>query len=121
MQPRERRAVGVIALIAIFRMFGLFALLPVLALYAAGLSGATLNIGSGTETSINDLVAAVERATGKTARALASPDQTGGVARMWADIASARETLDWAPSVDLDAGLAKVVASVRRSRVSEGE
>lgn len=41
MQPRERRAVGVIALIAIFRMFGLFALLPVLAIYAADLEGAT--------------------------------------------------------------------------------
>lgn len=41
MLPRERRAVGVVALIAIFRMFGLFALLPVLAIYAAGLEGAT--------------------------------------------------------------------------------
>jgi MFS family permease len=41
MLPRERRAVGVIALIAIFRMFGLFALLPVLAIYAAELQGAT--------------------------------------------------------------------------------
>ena len=41
MLPRERRAVGVVALIAIFRMFGLFALLPVLAIYAADLEGAT--------------------------------------------------------------------------------
>jgi MFS family permease len=41
MLPRERRAVGVVALIAIFRMFGLFALLPVLAIYAADLKGAT--------------------------------------------------------------------------------
>ena len=41
MLPRERRAVGVVALIAIFRMFGLFALLPVLAIYAAELEGAT--------------------------------------------------------------------------------
>jgi len=41
MQPRERRAVNVIALIAVCRMFGLFALLPVLAIYAADLDGAT--------------------------------------------------------------------------------
>ncbi len=41
MAPRERRAVGVIALIAVFRMFGLFALLPVLAIFAADLDGAT--------------------------------------------------------------------------------
>ncbi len=41
MLPRERRAVGVVALIVICRMFGLFALLPVLAIYAADLKGAT--------------------------------------------------------------------------------
>ncbi len=41
MLPRERRAVGIVALIAIFRMFGLFALLPVLAIFAADLEGAT--------------------------------------------------------------------------------
>jgi hypothetical protein len=41
MLPRERRAVGIIALIAICRMFGLFALLPVLSIFAAGLDGAT--------------------------------------------------------------------------------
>jgi len=37
MLPREKRAVGVIALIAMLRMFGLFALLPVLSLHAATL------------------------------------------------------------------------------------
>ena len=41
MLPREKRAVGVIALIAVCRMFGLFALLPVLAIYAADLDYAT--------------------------------------------------------------------------------
>ncbi len=41
MLPKERRAVGVIALVAMCRMFGLFALLPVLAIYVADLDGAT--------------------------------------------------------------------------------
>jgi MFS family permease len=41
MLPKERRAVGVIALIAMIRMFGLFALLPVLSIFAADLTGAT--------------------------------------------------------------------------------
>lgn len=41
MQPRERRAAGVITLIAVCRMFGLFTLLPVLAIFAADLDGAT--------------------------------------------------------------------------------
>lgn len=41
MLPREKRAIGILALIAMLRMFGLFALLPVLSLYAAQLEGAT--------------------------------------------------------------------------------
>lgn len=41
MLPRERRAVGIIAVIAMLRMFGLFALLPVLSLYAGQLEGHT--------------------------------------------------------------------------------
>ena len=41
MLPKERRAVGVIALVAMCRMFGLFALLPVLAIFVADLDGAT--------------------------------------------------------------------------------
>ncbi len=41
MLPRERRAVGVIALVAMCRMFGLFALLPVLSIFVADLEGAT--------------------------------------------------------------------------------
>ncbi len=41
MLPREKRAVGIIAVIAMLRMFGLFALLPVLSLYAARLEDAT--------------------------------------------------------------------------------
>jgi MFS family permease len=41
MLPRERRAVGVIALVAMCRMFGLFALLPVLSIFASSLEGAT--------------------------------------------------------------------------------
>lgn len=41
MLPKERRAVGIIALVAMCRMFGLFALLPVLSIFAADLEGAT--------------------------------------------------------------------------------
>lgn len=80
---------------------------------ASGLSGATLNIGSGVETSIAELVAAVERAAGRSANVIASPEQGGGVARMCADIAAARAALGWAPSVPLGEGLARLVASLR--------
>jgi UDP-glucose 4-epimerase len=81
-----------------------------------GLSGSTLNIGSGIATSIAALVAALEGAIGRTARALAAPEQTGGVGRMCADIAAARAALDWVPQVDLATGLARLVAQVPGTR-----
>jgi len=80
-----------------------------------GISGATLNIGSGVETSILELVAALERATGQHAQVIQSPEQSGGVARLCADIGAARRTLGWAPSVPLDAGLRRLVAELRRA------
>lgn len=81
----------------------------------AGVSGATLNIGSGVETSLLDLVAALERASGQRARVLESPEQSGGVARLCADIAAARRTLGWTPSVALEAGLRRLVTDLRRA------
>ena len=78
---------------------------------AGGISGATLNIGSGVETRIADLVHAVERATGRSARVIESPEQSGGVARMCADIRAARETLGWHPAVSLDEGMRRMLAA----------
>jgi UDP-glucose 4-epimerase len=77
-----------------------------------GLAGSTMNIGSGVATSISELVEAVERATGKTAKVLESPEQSGGLARMQADISAARRLLDWQPAVSLDEGLARVLAAM---------
>ncbi len=79
---------------------------------AGGISGRTLNIGSGVETSIADLVRAVERATGRVARVIESPEHSGGVARMRADIGAAREALDWEPRVGLDEGLERTLAGL---------
>lgn len=81
-----------------------------------GVTGATLNIGSGVETSLANLIAAIERATGREAQVLASPEQSGGVARMCADIRAARTALDWSPSVALADGLAGLAALARGGR-----
>ncbi len=78
----------------------------------AGLSGSTFNIGSGRETSLLEVVAALETATGRGARTMAFPEHTGGVSRMCADIRRARSGLDWAPSVDLARGLSRLVADL---------
>jgi UDP-glucose 4-epimerase len=75
-----------------------------------GLSGMTLNVGSGVETALVDVVAGLERASGTSARVLEAPEQSAGVARMCADIAAARQALGWQPKVGLATGLARMVA-----------
>lgn len=82
----------------------------------SGISGRTLNIGSGTETSVSGLLTEVERTTGRTARTIESPEQSGGVLRMCADISAASEALQWRPRVTLPDGLAQMVTSMRRRR-----
>jgi UDP-glucose 4-epimerase len=80
-----------------------------------GISGATLNIGSGVETPIASLVDELESASGRTARTVVS-DQSGGVERMCADISAAKATLDWRPKVALSEGVADMI-----DRAREGE
>jgi nucleoside-diphosphate-sugar epimerase len=75
---------------------------------AAGLSGTTLNVGSGVETSVSHLVSELEECAGRTARVVTS-EQSGGVGRMCADISAARRELDWEPKHDLRSGLESVV------------
>ncbi|MFN2250997.1 MAG: NAD-dependent epimerase/dehydratase family protein [Anaerolineae bacterium] len=77
-----------------------------------GLSGATLNIGSGVETRVDTVVDVLEDVTGREARRLPSPEQSGGVSRMCADIRAARDALDWAPRVPLRDGLARLAEHI---------
>jgi UDP-glucose 4-epimerase len=86
---------------------------------APGVAGATLNIGSGSETSVRDLVAELERAGGRAAQVIETPEQSGGIARLCADIAAARRALGWEPRTDLTTGLARMIAH-ERSRLTTG-
>jgi UDP-glucose 4-epimerase len=72
---------------------------------ARDVSRLTMNVGSGTETSVAGLVDAVERATGRQPHILRNPHQSGGVSRLCADISLARERLSYEPAVSLDQGL----------------
>lgn len=85
---------------------------------AGGVSGATLNIGSGTETCIEDLVSVLENVIARPARRLAAADQAGGAARMCADIHAARAALDWSPRTDLADGVARLVQNLRATTVA---
>ncbi|MCP4427024.1 MAG: NAD-dependent epimerase/dehydratase family protein [Chloroflexi bacterium] len=64
-----------------------------------------INIGSGEETSVDDLVAQIEQALGHRVNRIYNRDKEGGVPRLVADISRAQELLDFRPSFDLNAGL----------------
>ena len=81
--------------------------------------GETINLGSGRETSINDLAAAVAEVVGSLEAPVEHHEpRPGDVRRLWADGTKARRLLDFEPSVDLRTGLASLkewYASLGRS------
>ncbi len=64
-----------------------------------------INVGSGCETSINELAALVAEVVGREAEVLHSPAESGGVSHLRADIAIARRLLNYKPRVNLMQGL----------------
>jgi len=84
------------------------------ALFAAGTASNVarriINVGSGQEVSINQLVEKVARATGREVNALHSQANNGGVSRLVADIGLARRMLGYSPEVGLDEGLKRMLA-----------
>ena len=72
---------------------------------APGINRTVLNVGSGSETSILDLVRLVMEATGIKGDAILNPLSNPGVSRMCADISLAREKLGYQPRIFLPQGL----------------
>jgi UDP-glucose 4-epimerase len=68
-----------------------------------------LNVGSGRETTVRELVALVSQVTGRRVEALYSQSEDGGVSRMRADLSRASEKLGFQPKVPLADGLALTV------------
>jgi UDP-glucuronate 4-epimerase len=75
------------------------------------------NLGRGKPVNVNDIVAALERALGRSARRESLPLQLGDLPRTWASTARAQAELDYAPKIDLDEGVARFVTWLRE----EGE
>ena len=67
--------------------------------------GSVINIGSGKETSINELIKCVQDVTGSNAEVIYSSKTSGGVSRLCADLTLAREKLNYRPSIELEEGL----------------
>ncbi len=77
-----------------------------------------INVGSGQEVSINQLVEKVARATGREVHSLYSRANSGGVSRLVADISLARRKLGYYPKVDLDEGLRRMLTLDPQFRVA---
>jgi UDP-glucose 4-epimerase len=72
---------------------------------APNIDGLVINIGFGEETSINDLVKAVQDVTGSNAEVIYNPKTSGGVSRLCADLTLASQKLNYRPSIRLHDGL----------------
>ncbi|MEA3340158.1 MAG: NAD-dependent epimerase/dehydratase family protein [Chloroflexota bacterium] len=72
---------------------------------AADVDRRIINVGSGRETSIGELVALTAEAAGREVDVLRSPAESGGVSRLCADISVARKLLGYEPRVALAQGL----------------
>ncbi|MCC7449186.1 MAG: NAD-dependent epimerase/dehydratase family protein [Anaerolineae bacterium] len=70
-----------------------------------------INVGSGVETSVTDLVMAIGKAIGRTLTPLHIPTEDGNVSRMRADLTLAAEKLNFHPKVDLAEGLRRVLTT----------
>ncbi len=73
-----------------------------------------INVGSGTATSINDLVATVGRVLGKRLEPLHVTAESGGVSRLCADLSRARERLNYEPRISLEEGLQRTIEHWRK-------
>jgi UDP-glucose 4-epimerase len=69
-----------------------------------------INVGSGVETPVRDLIAQMAAVVGTKANALYNGETSGGIARLVADLHKAQALLGYVPSVDLTTGLQKLLA-----------
>jgi len=72
---------------------------------ASTVNGLVINVGSGTETSIRELMKKVSEVTGREVDSLNNSNTSGGVSRMKADLTLAGQKLNYKPSIKLDEGL----------------
>jgi UDP-glucose 4-epimerase len=86
---------------------------------ASGVNQKLINIGSGVEVTINQLVDEIERILGKRVHRIVNQDELAGVSRLVADISLAAELLDWTPRMSLAEGLASMIAKDERFRLDK--
>jgi UDP-glucose 4-epimerase len=76
---------------------------------AEGINRQVINIGTGTGTSINQLIGLIQKVTERKAQTIINPSLLGGVSSLVADTSRARKLLDFKPQVTLEEGLALLI------------
>lgn len=79
-----------------------------------GAVGQVFNIGGGSRSSVNQVLATLEGILGRPVRREQRPPQPGDVRHTWADTTRAREILGFSPCVSLRDGLAREVEWLRK-------
>ena len=72
---------------------------------ADNINGLIINIGTGHEVSINDLLKKIENLLGRQVSSLHNPTQSGGISRLVAETSLARKVLGFEPKVSIGEGL----------------
>jgi UDP-glucose 4-epimerase len=72
---------------------------------APNINGLVINVGSGCETSVRELINMVLSTSGSQANVIYNSQTTGGVSRMRADLKLAAQKLNFKPSITLEDGL----------------
>jgi UDP-glucose 4-epimerase len=80
-----------------------------------GASGLTMNIASGEQTSLLDLLEAVSAAVGVTVQPVFGPPRAGDIEHSVADVSMARSTIAYRVEVPFDVGIARTLEWYRRT------
>ena len=76
---------------------------------APGIDQQIINVGSGQETTVDELIEQMAQTIGVKANVLHNTETSGGIARLVADLHKAQRLLQYEPSVDLALGLQKLL------------
>ncbi|MGC1376802.1 MAG: NAD-dependent epimerase/dehydratase family protein [Anaerolineales bacterium] len=87
---------------------------------APNINGMVINIGSGHETSVRDMLKLVMDITNSGAEIIYTPKTGGGVSRMCADLTLAGQRLNYRSSISLEDGLRLTLARDPRLRTGTG-
>lgn len=87
---------------------------------AQGVDRTVINVGSGQETSVAELIALIARIMDSQIEPLFSPAEDGGVSRMCADLSQAQAKLGFFPKMSLAEGVKRTLETDLRFQMNKG-